>query len=954
MRPLPLYLLLQQRRQRRLEHHHRFDLRLGQAVWIAGAVMGLGLAVGILLLAWFYSDLTNNLPPVTRLPTLLNPNDGLLLQPTRLYDHSGQHLLLTLIDPGSERKYLGIDPAKPDHFSPFLIQATIGVEEPGFWQSTGISWQNLTHPEAVTIAEQVVDHLLLPDEPRDLRRALRMRLLAAQLVSRYGRAQVLEWHLNSAYYGKLAYGAESAARLYLGKSAADLNLAEAALLAPVHMAPALNPLDVSQAALERQRMVLDQLLANGLINQDLYEGALRSKLALRPSQPGSSPVAPAYTNLVLEQLARRFGRSRLELGGLQITTSLDFDLQIQLVCTLQAQLARSEGAPLQPGPACETSRLLPALPTNFRPLPPGLSGSAVLLDLTNGQVLALTGDSTSVREANTSAGHNPGTLLTPFLAVSAFSRGFGPASLVWDIPGQLSTSLDLLTHPDGKYSGPLRLRQALANDILAPLQQLLIQIGPANVWRLAEPLGLSGLGQTADPSQLLFNGGSTRLLEIAQAYSTIANLGTLVGQRSGPGARLEPVSLLRVEDIQGRVLFESGDPDSQPVLSPALAYLVHNNLSDEPARWPSLGYPNLLEIGRPAGAKMGRTSDGRQVWTAGYTPQRLVVTQINLPSDANPALGLDVRLAAGLWHALIQSVVRDLPANNWTMPLGITKMEVCSPSGLLPTRVCPNIVNEWFLNGTEPTGLDTLYRTFQINRESKLLATVFTPPELVEERTYLMLPEEAQAWGKLAGLPVPPSSYDHIQPPTNLADVKITSPAHFGVVSGKIAIRGTAAGDNFSYYQLQVGEGLNPATWLPVGELSKQAVKEGTLGIWDTSKLNGLYALRLQVVRQDQRLETAILQVTVDNAPPQARILTPFDGQKIAYGSQPVTFQVEANDIVGLSRVEFLVDGVLENTRTVAPYTITWAPHFGPHTLKVIAYDLAGNSSEAKIEFRVE
>ncbi len=953
MRPLPHYLLLQRRRHRQLARWRTFSAQFRQVAWVIGFLAVLLVSVAVLFASRLYAGLTSDLPSVSQLPALLNPDDGLLMQPTRLYDRTGQHLLYTLQDPGAERKYLVFDPQKPGHFSPFLIQAAIYVSEPDFWQSSGISWRHLFDPDPVTIAEKLVDRLVLSQETPGLRRSLRMRMLAGQLVSRFGRAQVLEWYLNSAYFGRLAYGAESASRQYLGKSAAELNLGEAAMLAAVLQAPALNPFDAPAAALENQQVLLESFLKSGLVDQPQYETARRFELVLRPPQSGDPSQYPAFINLVLDQLSRRYGRSRVEMGGLQVTTSLDVDLQVQVSCTLQAQLARGEGHSPPAASGCDAVRLLPSLPANFQTIGPDLQGSTAILDLTNGQVLAFTGDFTTLREGKSSVGHAPGTLLTPILAVTAFARGFGPASLVWDIPGQLATSLDTIAHPDGKYAGPISLRRALANDILAPLQQLLIQIGGVNAWQLAEPLGLAGLTQSADPGQLIFSGGSVHLLEAAQAYSTIANLGQLLGQRVQPGARLEPVIVLQVVDNQGRRLVDAVNPESQPVVSAPLAYLVHNVLSDEPARWPSLGYPNLLEIGRPAGAKMGATADGSQTWTAGYTPQRLVVTWMGLPEGNSTAVKLDPRLSAGLWHALIQYANQDLPVANWPEPAGISKMDVCSPSGLLPTQDCPNVVNEVFLIGNEPTGPDTLYRTFQINRESGLLATVFTPPELVEDRTFLVLPEEAQQWGKLAGLPVPPENYDRIQPPIPISGVEITHPAQFGVVHGQVTVSGSAAGAGLSYYQLQVGQGLNPEVWLNVGDRGTTPVEGGTLASWNTGQMNGLYVLRLQVVRQDQHLDTAILQVTVDNTPPLVRILTPLDAQQIAADTRSLTLQAEASDAVGLQKVDFILDGYLLESRGSPPYSLAWTSQTGKHTLKVIATDLAGNTAEDEIQFTV-
>ena len=956
MRPLPLYLLLQQRQSRQASYRRRPMQRFKQTGLILGILTTLALSIGLILAAWAYAGVTADLPPVTRLLTLLNPDDGLLLQPTRLYDRTGQTLLLSLHEPGAERGYLVFDPQKPNHFSPYLIQATIGSEEPGFWLSPGFSWQHLTEPEPLTIAEQLVDQLLLTGELRSSQRALRMRLLAAQVTSRFGRAQVLEWYLNSAYYGRLSYGAESGARLYLGKSAADLSLAEAVLLAAARQAPALNPIDAPQAALDLQITILQKIQDFGWVDQEQANQARRTPPVLRSPQPAQPQLAPAYTALVLDQLARRFSRERLELGGLHVITSLDLDLQTQLVCTLQLQLARLEGRePALTDQDCPTRRLLPALPTGFHPLlSAGLQGSAALIEPANGQVLAFAGDSTSLREGASAAGHAPGTLLTPFLAVSAFARGFGPASLVWDIPGQLAPDQDRLTHPNGKYAGPLRLRQALANDTLAPLEQLLEQIGPANVWRLSEPVGLTGLAESAAPERMLDQGGAVRLLDLAQAYATLANLGSRVGQRPTSGARLEPVTILSIVDDQGRRVLEPGPAESQLVLSAPLAYLVHQVISDEPARWLSLGYPNLLEIGRPTGAKLGQTAGGSQVWAVGYTPQRLAITWLGLPANAGAETRLDPRAAAGLWHAIIQSATRDLPVANWTAPTGVSEMEVCSPSGLLPTQACPTVVSELFLDGNEPTGPDTLYQTFQINRESGRLATIFTPANLMEERTYLVLPEEAQKWGQLAGLPVPPQDYDRIQPPLTLPDVQFSDPAQFTVVRGKVILRGTAAGNAFTYYSLQTGEGLNPPVWLPVGAPSDKAVEDGVLGVWDTGQLNGLYAIRLQVVRGDQRLETAILQVTVDNQAPLARIVAPLAGQSMPFESGSVKFQVDASDSVGLQRVDFIVDGILTGSRAAAPDSLAWPPLRGQHLLKVVATDLAGNSSEAQAEFEVK
>jgi len=301
-----------------------------------------------------------------------------------------------------------------------------------------------------------------------------------------------------------------------------------------------------------------------------------------------------------------------------------------------------------------------------------------------------------------------------------------------------------------------------------------------------------------------------------------------------------------------------------------LAYLMNHALSDGPARWPSWGNPNVTEIGRPAAVKSGWTG-GPDAWTIGYTPARVVAvwtgdTPTPGPSPAGGGeMPLSPRLPAALWSALMQTASASLPADGWTPPTGITELDVCDPSGLLPTADCPDIVREVFMGGFEPTQADNLFHTYAINRETGLLATVFTPPDLVEERVFMSVPAPAgaRAWAGAAGIPVAPEAYDAIQPGAPNPNVNLTAPALFAEVSGRVQFTGTAAGNGFQYYRIQVGEGLNPREWKQVGGDVTAPVINGPLAEWDTTGLNGLYAIQLVVVYEDQRVETAVVLVTV-------------------------------------------------------------------------------------------
>jgi hypothetical protein len=212
----------------------------------------------------------------------------------------------------------------------------------------------------------------------------------------------------------------------------------------------------------------------------------------------------------------------------------------------------------------------------------------------------------------------------------------------------------------------------------------------------------------------------------------------------------------------------------------------------------------------------------------------------------------------------MQIASQNAPLDGWSIPADVSVINVCDPSGMLPTADCPNLVSEVFLNGNEPIQADNMYRKYAINRETGLLATVFTLPQLIEERVYLVVPADARSWAEGAGLEIPPSNYDVIQSPRIDESVNITAPALFSEVGGDIEITGTAAGEGFVSYRVLIGQGLNPREWIQIAE-GTEPVTNGLLAEWNTSKLNGLYAVQLQVVRGDQKVDTAIIQVTVSN-----------------------------------------------------------------------------------------
>ena len=924
-------------------------------------LLALVITLSSLGLVAFYSNLTADLPSNEMLPVLLDPGAGALLQPTKIYDQTGGHLILALQNPADVgRQFLDLDGTKPNFLPAYLISATLSASDPGFWNHPGITLANTESETQPSLAQRLISELVLWDEPLGLRRSLRERLLAMQVTATYGREQVLTWFLNSADYGRLVFGADSAARVYFGKPASELNLTEAAILAAVAEAPSLNPHDAPQIALQRGHDLLNDMLANGVISPQQAEQARQTEVTFQASKSPSTNLAPDFSAFALSQLGRAFDIARLERGGYRVITSLDYDLQTQATCTTAALLSGLDNtlgvSETEDGDECEAARLLQTQPLSDTSNPSELAANVAILEPATGKILALVGDNKPGLDALHPPGRSPGTLLTPLIYLSGFTRGLGPGSLLWDIPSGDATQVN----SGEQFHGPVRLRTALANDYLAAARQVLAQGGSQTIDKITRELGLSldGSASIDDVSDLV-NQSRVNLLDISQAYSVLANQGVLVGvpretEESPPqGTPLEPIAFLKLTDLTETTLVEAQGSNVRPVLSPQLSYLLTHILSDEPARWPSLGHPNPLEIGRPVAAKLGQTEAGTDAWAVGYTPRLLVGAWVG-DKDVNSESEVSVDLAASLWHAVMQYASRNQPSLGWSFPEGVSNVLVCDPSGMLPTNDCPTVVSELFLAGNEPTQSDTLFRKLQINRETGRLATIFTPPELVEERTYLLVPPEAEAWAQQSGIASPPESFDVILSEQTASEVAITSPSMFAYVKDSVPIFGEIGEDDLDFYRLQVGKGLNPTAWTQVGEDSSTVAADGNLGVWDTRDANGLYALQLLVVRTDQHVDTAMIHVTVDNQPPEVQILYPAAGQQFDSGAgSTITLRTNAEDDVALQKVEFFIDGKPIATQVQPPYSTIWRATVGNHQLSVRAVDKAGNQQTADLEFTV-
>jgi membrane carboxypeptidase/penicillin-binding protein PbpC len=256
-----------------------------------------------------------------------------------------------------------------------------------------------------------------------------------------------------------------------------------------------------------------------------------------------------------------------------------------------------------------------------------------------------------------------------------------------------------------------------------------------------------------------------RLAELTAAYAAFAT----------GGRPVRPSLLLSVRDRAGNQLYQWAPPPlAELAMDPRIAWLITDMLSDNQARIPSFGDNSALQIGRPAAAKTGTTTDYRDNWTVGYTPQVVAGVWVGNPDNTPMVNASGVTGAAPIWNEFMRQVLRGQPERSFEQPPGIVRAEVCAISGLLPTDQCPSRRLEWFLRGTIPTEYDTLFQEFRVDRRTGLLADEDTPADDVETRLFMVLPQEARAWGLRHGIEPPPVALDEVA--RNTGDLRILTP----------------------------------------------------------------------------------------------------------------------------------------------------------------------------------
>ncbi len=636
------------------------------------------------------------------------------------------------------------------------IAATLATEDARFYEHPGVDpfailralWTNLRGEGAVsgasTIPQQIARSLLLhPDErtARTLRRKAREAVLALALSRRYGKDELLEIYLNTVFYGHFAYGLEAAALTYFGKHAAELDLAECALLAGLPQSPGrYDPLTQPQAAEERRQQVLRLMVRHGFLSAAEAEAAAAEQLRFAAAP---FPIhAPHFVMAVREALVEQFGEEAMFEEGWVVTTTLDLAWNEAITAILRWHLEEiNRPRPDHPGAGAR-------------------NGAVVVLHPQTGEVLAMVGSpdyfDAAIQGAVDGARipRQPGSALKPFTYALAFDPRNGPlltpASLLWDLPHTFLTAEGESYQPinyDRRYHGPVSARVALASSLNVPAVAVLEQVGVPRLVGLLDELGVRLPGPPRRYGlALTLGGGEVRLLDLTAAYAALAN----------GGRRVTPHRIREVRDRWGRLRYAAPMEPGPLVLDPRVAFLITDILKDPAARALGFGSWSPLNLPRPAAVKTGTSSDWRDNWTIGYTPDWVVGVWIG-NVDQTPLREVSgVTGAAPIWHAVMERLHRGLPARDFPIPEGVHRVTVCALSGKRPTPDCPQTREEWFIVGTEPREPDDLHRRLRIDRRTGGLAGPETPPEAVEERVFVMWPPAAWKWAQENRLPMPP------------------------------------------------------------------------------------------------------------------------------------------------------------------------------------------------------
>jgi 1A family penicillin-binding protein len=884
-------------------------------------------AIGLVgAFAWYSRDLPD-------------PNkiiDRSVAQSTKIYDRTGEHLLYEIH--GTQRRTL-ID---LNNIPKYAVQATIAIEDKTFYEHQGFNvlrtiksvlYDIVTGTKAQggsTLTQQFVKNAILTNE-KAISRKIKELVLSYQIEQKFTKDEILKLYFNEIPYGSTAYGIESASGIYFGKSAKDLTLAEAAILAAMPQAPSYySPYGPHKDALiSRQHLVLRLMREQGYITADQEKSANEEKIVFKTKR--EDITAPHFVFMVKSQLAERYGDRLVEQGGLKIITTLDWEKQ---------QLAQQT-----------VDELTPQLKEKYGANNTGL----VTIDVESGDVLAMIGsrdffdDDIDGQVNVATAKLQPGSSFKPFVYAEAFTKGYNPQTVLIDAETSFSNG-GAEYRPrnyDGKEYGPVSIRQALAGSLNVPAVKALYLAGVKNVITLAQQLGYTTLN---DPDRyglsLVLGGGEVQLIEHTNGYAALAR----------DGVAQPYFTVLKVEDSKGTVLEEKPQPKQTRVLDKQVVREITSILSDNEARSYIFGANNNLTLsGRPVAAKTGTTNDYRDSWLLGYTPQLATGVWVGNTDHSPMNKGTGANAAGPIWQRYMNRILQAYPSVGFPAPDPVVcdKIMVCGQPYVEKTVRMDSLTNQPATANTPPEQIreqnfkELHSILYYVDKNNPLDPSYPKNPN--DDPQYHLWEEAVTRWGAAHGFVSSiPGNDEQFHGPENIPTVSwikpdqnqtITTPELQLSVNAQ-AKRGVLKVDYYLDNQYLATANTAPyAITVPI----------------QTSWKNGQYTLRATAYDDVGNSQSANVIITLNIAKTQVNYkllwLTPEPSQNYTVSSWPKQLSVSIDKIDSVKKLDFYYLYNNQSQFVAAADTITdkkisvpWNPPTAPGVYKfyVVVTDIFG------------
>ncbi|MBN3033252.1 MAG: PBP1A family penicillin-binding protein [Candidatus Saganbacteria bacterium] len=602
---------------------------------------------------------------LTQLPDVEALNSYLPSESTILYSADGK--VLARFHQEENRRVVPLS-----RISLYFQKAVIATEDPHFHEHHGLDFggilragiKNFAYGRIVeggsTITQQLARNLFL-NKKKTLGRKLAEALIALQIERRYTKEEILEFYFNQVYLGHNAYGIESAANLYFGKTAADLDAAESAMIAGLIRGPELySPYRNFKGAKLRQIFVINKMLEQGLITEDEAKQAAVESMDYSPANLKQlGEIAPYFISYVLQLLTDKYGEEMVYHGGLKVYTTLDSKLQTAAE-NVVTRFVSAEGDQYHFSQA-----------------------ALVSLDPRTGYIRALVGGANyfeSKFNRVVQAQRQPGSSFKPFIYAAAIEQGLSPGTILPDVPTAFQVwpsewNPGGIWQPqnfDGKFRGNVTMRYALEKSLNLPSIRLLERVGVQSAIDVARRLGVKS---RLEPALSLALGASeVNLLELTSAFGVFANA----------GVRVEPTAITRIESRDGVLLYNHPVVEKR-VLDENVAAVMADMMKGVITR----GTGMRAQLSRPAAAKTGTSQDFKDAWFIGFVPQ--LVTGIWLGNDDNaPMKGVaEVGTCPRIWKAYNEIALAGQPVIDFPRPEGLLEVRICANSGKLAGPNCP-------------------------------------------------------------------------------------------------------------------------------------------------------------------------------------------------------------------------------------------------------------------------